>query len=562
MKKVIPVFIAVVLIFVVVGVSFGKQIYDRYSYGQEMADLNEYFDIYDSSDIPIVLGNEKTGVSAKYINNNVYLSLDIIEDYFTERFYIDENENLLLYTTAEATCRTEIGTDSYQYKGEEKSFGYPLSLVKNDKMYIAIDYVKLFANFSYEIFDNPNHMQVYTEWEEKKIADLKGDTKVRRLAGVKAGILTDALTGDTVEVLDVIDAWTKVKTKDAYIGYVESKFLENERNEKPVPVTDVNENFVSLTRDYRINLTWDYMEYPQDGGTLRNTVAYAKELNVISPTWYWLTDNDGSLKSVANSNYVDMAHNLGMEVWALVSNFHSGYDVDTYEVLSYTSKRASLIESLVNTTVEYGADGINVDFESVPAKAGTHFVQFIRELGLACHENNLVLSVDNYVPTEYTAHYNRKQQSLFADYIIIMGYDEHYEGSDAGSVSSIDWMSKGIENTLKYVPENKVINAVPFYTRVWKTKGGTVTSEAVTMEVANSFVSRNNIALTWDSETNQNYGEMTADGTFYQVWMEDADSMTIRLNVMKNFGIAGMASWRISQETPDIWDVIEKYMLY
>lgn len=563
MKKLIPVIIAIVLIGLIVFFNFGKIIYEKYSYGQDYADLNEYYSIYNKDDIPIVLGNERTGNSARYIDGKVYLSRELTEEYLTSRFYLDTNENLLLYTNATTTISAEVGGNTYIENGNEQSLGFPVCQIKNDTLYIAMDYIQKFVDFTYEVFDNPNHLQLMTEWSDRTVADIKSDTWVRKLAGVKALILRDVKEGETVEILEVIDDWTKVKTADAYIGYVENKRLDNERKEVNTHVSKVApEEYSSLTRDYKINLTWHNIEYPQDGADLKAAIKNTKALNVISPTCYWLTDNDGNFKSVANANYVATAHDMGLEVWNLVSNFHSGTDVDLNELLSYTSKRQYLIENLVLETVSVGADGINVDFESVPASCADHYVQFVRELAIACHDNNLVISVDHYVPTEYTAHYNRREQGLFVDYIIIMGYDEHYAGSDVGSVSSIDWMTTGIEKTVNLVPKEKVINAVPFYTRVWKTKGGDVTSEAVTMEVANGFLSRNNITTTYDEATNQNYGEKTMDGTLYQVWMEDADSITTRLNVMNNYGIAGVASWKLGQETPDIWDVIAQYMLY
>ena len=183
-------------------------------------------------------------------------------------------------------------------------------------------------------------------------------------------------------------------------------------------------------------------------------------------------------------------------------------------------------------------------------------------MALACHANNLVLSVDNYVPTAYTSFYNREEQGKFADYVIIMGYDEHYAGSDAGSVSSMPWMVKGIQDTVDVVPAEKVINAIPFYTRVWKTVGDETTSEAVTMQVAADFLARNGLEAKWDDATNQNYAEATIGGTFYQVWMEDLDSLKVRLNVIKESGIAGVAEWKLGQEIPEVWDLIEAYMNY
>lgn len=563
MKKVIPVLIALILIGVIVYVSFGKQVIDHFSYGHDTADLNDYFDIHNDKEIPIILENVKTGTAARYIDGVPYLSRELVEEYLTSRFYYDNNEGLVLYTTSTDIIKTEMGSNVFVKNGEEHTMKFPLTVVENEVLYFALDYLKEFVSFSYTLYYEPNRMQLFNVGNAGEIATIKEDTQVRSLAGIKAPILKEVKEGEIVEILDELDEWQKVKTIDCFIGYVEKKKLTDyeDRAKIELPTVEAEEE-VSLTRNHKINLTWHDMEYPQDGADLRKILANTKELNVVSPTWFWLTDNNGTYKSVANANYVKTAHEMGLEVWALIANFHYGTDVDLTEVLSYTSKRTELINNLVNEVVSYGADGINVDFESVPKACADHYVQFIRELGLKCHENNLVLSVDNYVPTEYTAHYNRKEQALFADYIIIMGYDEHYVGSDAGSVSSIDWMTTGIENTLKYVPAEKVINAIPFYTRVWKTKDGNTTSEAVVMEVAQNFLARNNLTATLDPATGQNYAEATFDGTYYQVWMEDAYSVGVRLGVINAHNLAGVASWKVSQETPDIWDIIANYMLY
>lgn len=561
MKKAIPVFIALALIGLVVFINFGNKIYQKYSYGSETADLNDYFGIYKSSDVPMVLQDTRVEEAATMIDGKVYFDIETVEKYFTERFYLDTNENLLLYTTSTGTYKTEPGTKSYYSADEVFDEKYTLSLIQDDTLYIALDYLKKYVNFSYELFDDPLRIQVYTEWGQYTCADLKSDTQVRWRGGVKSEILREISEGETVEILEEMDEWTKVKTNDAFIGYVENFRLTNERIDYEIPVTDVKEEeFSSSVRDHKINLSWDYMEWPQDGSSLRNTVNYAKELNVISPTWYYLTDNEGSFKSLGNADYVNTAHKMDIEVWPLISNFHAGIDVDTTEVLSYTSKREQLIANLIEDVVNYGADGINVDFENLASSCGPSFVQFIRELALECHKANLVLSVDNYVPTEYTAFYNRGAQSQFCDYIVIMGYDEHYAGSEAGSVASLSWVREGIEKTLKYVPAEKVINAIPFYTRVWKTKDGQVTSEAVNMDVGLDFISRNKITTKWLDDCGQNYGEATFDGIYYQVWLEDVESITAKINVMTANKIAGIASWRIGQEIPEVWSVIEAYM--
>lgn len=563
MKKVIPALVAIVLICVVIGVSYGKKLLDKYSYGQEWADYNSYFEIYSADEVPVILQDSKIEQKAKMIDGNIYFSLETVKDLFTERFYHDYNENLLLYTNAETTIRTEIGSSSYIELGETRNFSYPITVEKGDTVYVAIEYIKKFVNFSYELYSDPIHMQVYTEWSEREVATVKKPTAVRWRAGVKSEILTEVATGDVVELLEPLDDWMKVKTADGFIGYLEQKFIEDERYEQETPVTEVApENYSSLNRGHKINLAWHNMEYVQGASELYAQCSKVKSVNVISPTWFWLTDNDGNFDSVASLEYTDAAHKMGMEVWGLIANFHSYTDVDTASVLTYTSKREHLIEGLISAALQYNLDGINLDFEQVPTSTGDAYIQFVRELALACHANNLVLSVDNYVPTAYTAFYNREEQGKFADYVIIMGYDEHYAGSDAGSVSSMPWMVKGIQDTVDVVPAEKVINAIPFYTRVWKTVGDETTSEAVTMQVAADFLARNGLEAKWDDATNQNYAEATIGGTFYQVWMEDLDSLKVRLNVIKESGIAGVAEWKLGQEIPEVWDLIEAYMNY
>ena len=215
----------------------------------------------------------------------------------------------------------------------------------------------------------------------------------------------------------------------------------------------------------------------------------------------------------------------------------------------------------MNDLITYGIDGINVDFEQLSMDCGEHFVEFIRELSAACRKNGKVLSVDNYVPRDFNDYYDRKEQGIVADYVIVMGYDEHYAGSkEAGSVASIDYVEDGIAQTVKEVPAEKVINAIPFYTRIWETTGDGISSQAVDMVTAEQFISNHGITAEWDETTCQNYGEYTSGDSRYQVWLEDADSIKVKLNVMENYGIGGVAEWRLGFEKPEIWGVIGEYL--
>ena len=561
-KKIMPVLIAIVLIIIIGGVSFGAKIVEKYSYSKERADLNDYYGMSGETDVAIVLQDEIIEERARLFDGVYYLDLNTVHKYFNDRFYEDKGEGLLLYTVPDDIIRTVIGTDEMTDKDGTRELGYIPARYEGEMLYLAIDYVKLYTNFSYEGFAEPDRLQIYTQWDERQVAEIKKNTAVRILGGVKSEILEDVKAGDKVTVLEQMETWSKVKTGDSVIGYVENKRLTNIRTELPIPVTDYKEpEYTSLTRDYKINLGWHVVAGEAGNDTLSAVTANTKGLNVISPTWFKLSDNEGNFTSFASASYVEQAHNMGMEVWGLVENIEYKDSLDMYAILSSTTIRTKLIEGLVNAALSCGMDGINVDFEQISADCGEHFIQFIRELSIPCRQNGLVLSIDNYVPMGGTNHYDREEQGIVADYVIIMGYDEHYAGSkEAGSVASIDFVEKGISQTVAEVPASKVINAIPFYTRIWETSDEGVSSQAVGMEMADEYVRAHNIPVEWNDETCQNYGEYTQDGVLYQVWLEDDSSIEVKLSIMDKYQLAGVASWRLGFEKPEIWDVIEAYL--
>lgn len=568
MKKMIPVIIAIVLIIVIAAAGVGAKLLEKYSYSEERADLTEYFGIQEDNDVAIILQDELIEERAKIFDGRCYFDIATVHKYFNDRFYEDKAQGILVYAMPNGFLTTRIGyAELSDYGADFEEAGmvwdYVISRYEGDVLYIAADFVQKYANFSYELFTEPNHMQVYTEWGERPTADITKDTQVRCRGGIKSDILTDVSEGDTVTILEEMETWTKVKTQDSFIGYVENKRLGRRMIYVMEAPTDyVEPVYESNTRDHKINLGWHSIGGVDGNTTLENVVAQTKGLNVISPTWFRLTDNEGNYSSFATADYVEKAHEMGLEVWALVSNVEKeSADVDMYELLSRTSSRWNLIRNLIATAQEYNLDGINIDFENISLDAGEPFIQFIRELSVPCRHYGIVLSVDNYVPMGHTDHYDRAEQGVVADYVIIMGYDEHYAGSDeAGSVASINFVEKGIENTVAEVPAEKVINGIPFYTRIWKSGPEGLSSEAVTMGMAQEFIENHGIAVRWDETTCQNYGEAQEGDTLYQVWLEDADSIRVKLNIMENYDIAGVAEWRLGHESANVWDVIEEYM--
>lgn len=563
MKKAIPVIVALTLI-VLIGVGYGgKMMWDRHSYSSEKADLDEYYGVAQGQ-LAIILQDEWIPEKAVAVGQEVYFEYYTVRKYLNDGFYMDTDAGRLLYATAEDIVEAELGAEAYSDGGGRHGLGYVPCLRQDGEVYIAAEYVKRFTNYSYEAFDR--HLQVYTEWGEKETASIAKDTQLRIGDGKKSPILRELAQGEAVEVLEALEEWSLVKTSDSMTGYVESKRLNDYGTEQETPVTGYVEEYSSIAMDGKVCLGWHSIGGLGGNDTLDAMLAESKGINVIAPTWFSLTDDEGSFRSFASQEYVDKAHRAGVQVWGVLDNFNyeleTSKPVSSYEVLSHTSRRQRLAQNIVEAATGLGLDGINIDFEGITVDCGEHYVQFLRELSVLCRKKGLILSTDNYVPFEFNNHYRLDVQGRVVDYVIIMGYDEHWHGSgDPGSVASIGYVSNGLDRTLDQVPAEKIVNALPFYTIFWKTEGTKVTDKYITLANIKDFVSRLSQPPVWDEVTCQNYAEWQEGSAKYQIWIEDEESIKVKLNVMGSKGIGGVAVWRIGYGTPAAWALVSAYTL-
>lgn len=562
MKKALPVIIAIVLILAIGGFTFGKQIMDKYSYSDEVYDLTVYFENTSEKDVAIIMQDQFMAERATLLDGTYYVDLDTVHNYFNEQFYFDDNEGVLIYTLPLDMIKVAVGDSTAYGMQNSENLGYVACRYENNKLLVALDYVKKYTNFSYEAFIDPGRLQIYTQWNDRTVATVKKDTQIRHRGGVKSEILKEVKAGDKLIVIEQMEEWSKVKSNDAIIGFVENKKLENLMPELPIPVSDyVEPEYTNVCRPHKINMGWHAIAGVGGNDTFDSYTSITKGLNVIAPTWFSLSDNNGNFSDYSSADYVAKAHNAGMEVWAVFDNIEHSSDIDMSTILGNTTIRQQLIDNMINTSLSLGIEGINVDFEMLPSETGEAFSEFIRELSIPCRVNGLVLSIDNYVPIGGTGYYDRKTQGEVADYVVIMGYDEHYAGStEAGSVASIDYVDKGIQMTLEEVPASKIINGIPFYTRIWEINGTELTSQAVDMATVNEWLSNHSLTKEWDDATCQNYAEYTDGSKTCKCWIEDAESIKVKLNVMKSYGIGGVAEWRLGYESADVWDVIEEYL--
>ena len=281
-------------------------------------------------------------------------------------------------------------------------------------------------------------------------------------------------------------------------------------------------------------------------------------VNVLAPTWFSIVDSEGTVESRANQEYVDRAHANGMQIWALVENINSEVKLDNARLLNTTSSRNRIIQTLIEQALAYGIDGLNVDLEGLPSSAGSGYIQFIRELSVECRKNGLILSVDNYVPSAWTTHYQRDKQAEVIDYLVIMAYDEHYNGSEAGSTASFPFVENGIANTIAQgVPADRIICAVPFYSRIWHGDGSSVSSETISMPNMQAYIAEHELTPVWEDDIAQNYVEYTdEEGTLNRIWVEDASSLQAKIDVIRNYSLAGVAGWKLGMETSDVWSIL------
>ena len=542
-SKSYPLIAAGAVVIVIAVVLLCNGLFKEFGSSRERADLEEYYGVSSPDDIVLLVNGETSEESVKMDSGVPFIPMSMAQELY-DNFYYDSLEGHLLVTGATHTVEGTPGND----------------YIAGDEVYVSLDFLSRFAPLTYELYTAPSRIDLITKALPVTITEMTEDAKMRVSANRQSPILMDLNKGDEIQIVAGEEDWAEIRYK-AVTGYVETKYLSEDRQSREASLSGGNEKddaYEKLTRPYKIVLGFHNVAVADANAYLKDATAQTKGMNVIAPTWMSIAHEDGSLESIGSASYVEEAHDMGLEVWGVVDNFTR--QIDTNEVLSHTGSRLALEQNIINAALEYGLDGINIDFEQLAGETGDDFAQFLRELSIYTRANDLVLSIDNYVPQDYTDFYRRDIQGRVADYVIIMGYDEHTSAStEAGSVASLGFVTQGIEDTLKEVAAAQVINAIPFYTRKWADEGGILSCESLGMRDARAFVADNGTRPVWDAEACQNYASFEKDGVLYSIWLEDAESISSKLTVMKAHDLGGVACWKLTQETPDIWDTITAY---
>ena len=569
-RSICAIMIAIVAVFLLAGCSIGgnqtKNETEEEPKGPstEKSDLNKFYGLA-SNEVMLMVNARLSESKGVLSNGRKYVPISLISA-IDSRFYWNENEQQMIITDAANQYFFQADQNGYRENNTVKTSEAPFVISRNDEVYVCVELLQEHGRMEVTESSSPERVTIFTNGKQIYRATVKAeDGAIMREGRDETHPIIAALEKDTILYLaeDLSgNVWSKVMTADGRWGYVSNL----DTTTYALLTFNVKAKGAAYTRhaiEGNVCMVWHQVGAAIDDADFKAAVKDTKGLNVISPTWFGFKDKEGNITSLASESYVKAAHAAGMKVWALADDFAK--DVKGLDVLSHTASRQALINNLVSEVTRVGADGINIDFEYITKESAPHFLQFLRELYLACKENGLTISTDNYYPNQLNAHYRLEEQCEFVDYIIFMGYDEHYSKSkEAGSVASIGFVKGGVEAMLAKVPANRLILGVPFFARKWMVneaheEGDPVPNEAAGMDAIKKFIKDNGGTSAWDEECGQSYAEVTVEGKLVKIWVEDTESLKLKLDVMKENGLIGCSAWKLGMESKDVWEVIQSY---
>ncbi|MCI3923117.1 glycosyl hydrolase family 18 protein [Paenibacillus sp. TRM 82003] len=523
------------------------------------------------ADKPVFYNGEVLQGTAVGEGESLALPLGLIQSTIDTSVAYEESSESIIITTDRQVVR--LVTEQLTAWANDKPFElrFPTEAIDGE-IYVPIEPLERLYGITllehpetgYVILRKPG--DVITRVEAPKDGERPEPALLRQEPTVRAPIVSELSPGEQAYVWGESEGWYFVQVDNGTLGYADKNSLRWAGTETVPPSGDVEDSPFVVKRPMgeRIMLTWEqvYSKNP-------NTSAFGEMpgLNVVSPTWFHLLDEEGKLENRADASYVKWAHDRGIQVWALFSN---NFDPDmTSEALSTYDRRMHMARQLISWAELYRLDGINIDFENMHVEDGPLLTQFVRELTPLLHEAGLTVSIDvTFISTSpnWSMFYDRKALGAVVDYMMVMAYDEHWASSPvAGSVGSLPWVENGVKRIIEQgVPPSKIVLGVPFYTRIWteQTVDGKqkVSSKAVGMDTVRGIVAEKKLKPVLDAATGQNYVEYEEDGALKKIWIEDDTSMKGRVEIAKKLGLAGIASWSRNFANDSVWRTIEETM--
>jgi spore germination protein YaaH len=553
------------IIFFIIIIATSFALVKKYMPNFNLIPAYEAFSELSEEKVGMVLGKDIIAMeySPQIVEGEIFLPFDFVKDYIDPYLFWDEGTQKLTITTQNKVIRMKTDDLTYYINQEPLKLQVPLRKFE-EVPYIPFSFLEEWFDIEAVYHKESNIVVMDYTIEAKKIAVvIKKNASIRYEDNIKSPILEKLSLDEKLVLFDESGDWFYVRTERGIVGYISKKHIGNIKEVEGKAVVE-EESFPTWEPvQGKINLVWDQV-FKVESSEVPSKFEPIYGLDVLSPSWFEIEDEEGNLRNIASRRYVDWAHSQGYQVWAMITNPFSDPDL-THKVLSNTDSRENIIKQLLAFSSIYNLDGINIDFESLKKETGEYYVQFIRELTPLLKEQGLVVSVDMYVPSGWTRHYNRSEVGKVVDYIMIMGYDEHWSTSPkSGSVASIGWVEEGIKNTLKEVPNEKVILGIPYYTRLWAEEEVDgeikVSSKAYGMSRGEKFLKDAGVEAKWLEDVGQYYGEYSRGNIVYKIWLEEEKSIEEKVKLVKKYDLAGVAGWKRGLEKKEVWDVLYKYL--
>lgn len=552
-------------ILVIIGIIISVFMVKRYMPNFKVIPAYKMFSGFGQEQTGIILGKDIIVMEygPQVIEDEIFLPFDFAKQYIDQYLFWDEEVQKLTITTQNKVIRMKTDDLTYYVNQEPLTLNMPLRKF-GDMAYIPFSFLKNLFDIEAH-FNKENNVVIMDYTTESKTTGeiLSKNAPLRYEASIKSTILKKLNKGDKVRVFEENDKWIFVRSEDGIIGYIAKKHIGNikETQGKLVKEEETSPSWKPV--DGKVNLVWDQV-FNIESSEAPSKFEAIRGLDVLSPSWFEIENEEGELRNIASEKYVNWAHNQGYQIWAMLTNPFNDSEL-THRVLSNTESRENIIKQLLAFSSIYKLDGINIDFESLKQETGEYYVQFIRELTPLLKEQGLLVSVDMYVPSGWTRHYNRAEVGKVVDYIMVMAYDEHWSTSPkSGSVASIGWVEQGIKNTLEEVPPEKVLLGLPYYTRLWAEEEVNgeleVSSKAYGMIKGEKILKEQNIEPQWLNEIGQYYGEYKEKDIVYKIWLEEEQSIEEKVKLVDKYNLAGVAGWKRGLEKKEIWDILYKYL--
>lgn len=507
--------------------------------------------------INLVINNNNVTARLKHEvkikDGTIYLSMHDVENFFDKYIHIEEDTGEIVTTYETKMASLGLNSNKVTINGSVKKINAG-AIQEDDVIYLPMSEMTDVYNMEIANIEQNKIITIDSLNREQIKAYAKSNLSVKWKNEIFSKTVDKVKKGDIVILISEDEkGWAKIRTENGEVGYVKANKLANH--------TTVREELtIEPQISGKVNMFWEYFsQYVQAPDRTGQTI---EGVNAVSPSFFYL-DDDGTLKeNVGNSGiaYINWAHSNGYKVWPMVSNSDISID-ETSALLNSYEKRQALIESIVEKCVEYGLDGINIDFEEIYEKDKDKYSRFIIELEPRMKELGAVLSVDVTAPDgdpNWSLCYDRNVLGDVADYLVFMAYDQHGTSSTSpGTTAGYNWVETSLKKIIEYdvVDSEKIILGIPFYTRQWTTNSnGQITGKGV-VSMRNITIP-NNVEKKWDDTLKQYYIEYASGRNTIRMWIEDATSIQAKVSLVKQYNLGGTSGWRKDMESDGIWKVI------